>query len=99
MTGLKVVTYWVRPAGDSLPEARALLEGLLAEFYQSFPEYQGSLVFSQAPRAPRHLFIYVGSGCTGLLPGAGAHLRHLLERAFPTSEVRGYGKRWLGLSD
>lgn len=97
MTPLKVMTYWVRPAlEESLPEARALLEALLAEFYQSFPEYQGNLVFSQSPRRPRHVFIYVDSACTGLLPDAGAHLRQLLEQAFPGSEVRGYGKRWLG---
>ncbi|GIW24756.1 hypothetical protein [Meiothermus sp.] len=96
MTPLKVVTFWVRPQGEEpLPEARALLEGLLNIFYEAFPEYAGLLVFSQSPRPPRYVFVYVNQGCTGLLPSAGRFLQGLLEQAFPQGEVRPYGRVWL----
>lgn len=95
MTPLKVVTFWVRPKDEApLPEARALLEGLLVIFYEAFPEYGGMLVFSQSPRSPRYVFVYVNLGCTGLLPPAGRFLQGLLEQAFPQGEVRPYGRVW-----
>lgn len=95
MTSLKVVTYWVRPTDEeSLPEAKVLLESLLSAFCEVFPEYQGSLVFSQSPRKPRYVFVYVNQHSTGLLPRAGAYLRQMLEQAFPMGEVRLYGKAW-----
>lgn len=94
MTSLKIVTFWVHPSGESLPEAKALLDSVLQGFYQAFPEYQGSLVFSQSPRRPRHVFVYVSQNCAGLLPQAGSYLQHLLEQAFPAGEVRPYGKPW-----
>lgn len=99
MTLLKVATFWVRPVGaEPLPEARALLEGLLAIFYEAFPEYAGALVFSQSPRPPGHIFVYLNQGCTGLLPLAGQFLQELLQQAFPSSEVRPYGRVWLQAS-
>lgn len=95
MTPLKVVTFWVRPLeGEPLPEARALLEGLLAIFYEAFPEYAGVLTFSQSPRRPGYVFVYVNQGCTGLLPMAGRFLQELLQQAFPQGEVRPYGRVW-----
>lgn len=95
MIPLKVVTFWVRPKNaEPLPEARALLEGLLAIFYEAFPEYAGTLVFSQSPRSPGHVFVYVSQGCTGLLPAAGRFLQALLQQAFPQGEVRPYGRVW-----
>lgn len=95
MTPLKVVTFWVRPKGEEpLPEAGALLEGLLGIFYEAFPEYAGTLVFSQSLRPPRYVFVYASQGCTGLLPSAGRFLQGLLEQAFPQGEVRPYGRVW-----
>ena len=95
MTPLKVVTFWVRPkAEEPIPEARALLEGLLGIFYEAFPEYGGMLVFSQSPRPPRYVFVYVKQGCAGLLPSAGRFLQGLLEQAFSQGEVRPYGRVW-----
>jgi hypothetical protein len=95
MASLKVVTYWVRPAGETpLPDASALLEGLLAAFYEAFPEYAEMLLFSQSARPPRHVFVYVNHGCTGLLPPAGRFLQGLLHRAFPHGQVRAHGKVW-----
>jgi hypothetical protein len=95
MTPLKVVTYWVSPASETpLPDSSTLLEGLLAVFYEAFPEYAGMLLFSQSARPPRHVFVYVNHGCTGLLPPAGRFLQGLLHRAFPHGQVRAYGKVW-----
>ncbi|RIH83674.1 hypothetical protein Mterra_02214 [Calidithermus terrae] len=95
MNALKVVTLWVRPPEEhALPEARETLEALLAEFYASYPEYEGSVAFSQSPRWPRYAFVYAQAGCTGLLPEAGRYLRRLLEHAFQGSEVRAYGRPW-----
>ncbi|GEM84252.1 hypothetical protein [Meiothermus hypogaeus] len=95
MTPLKAVTLWVRPKGEApLPEARVLLEGLLATFYEAFPEYGGMLVFSQSPRLPCYVFVYVRQGCTGLYPSAGQFLQGLLQQAFPQAEVRAYGRVW-----
>ncbi|RDI96727.1 hypothetical protein DV704_00280 [Meiothermus sp. QL-1] len=92
---MKVVTLWVRPKGEApLPEAQGLLEGLLSLFYEAFPEYEGTLAYSQSPRPPRYAFVYVNSSCRGLLPPAGCFLRGLLERAFPQGEVRAYGRVW-----
>jgi len=99
MTLLKVVTFWVRPLGEEpLPEAKTRLEALLAEFYEAFPEYAGSLAFSQSSRPPRYVFVYVNQGCAGLLPVAGQFLQGLLQQAFPQSEVRPYGRVWLEAS-
>jgi hypothetical protein len=50
------------------------------------------LLFSQTARPPRHVFVYVNYGCTGLLLPAGRFLQGLLQRAFPHGEVRAYGK-------
>lgn len=95
MIRLKVVTCWVSPTDNTpLPDAGVWLEGLLAAFYEAFPEYAGMLVFSQSPRPPCHVFVYVNHGCTGLLPPAGRFLQGLLQRAFPSGEVRAYGKIW-----
>lgn len=95
MTSLKVMTLWVRPsAEETLPEAKALLEGLLQAFYEAFPEYDGVLAFTQSPRLPRYVFVYASQGCTGLLPQAGRFLQDLLQHAFPGTEVRPYGKVW-----
>ncbi len=95
MTPHKVMTLWVRPiAEEPLPEASALLESLLAAFYEAFPEYNGVLAFTQSPRQPRYVFIYASQGCTGLLPQAGRFLQDLLQQAFPGGEVRPYGKVW-----
>ena len=93
MNALKAVTYWVRPIqDDELPDSAHLLEGILEAFYQTFPEYDQTLKFSQFARHPHFVFVYVTGDCTGLLPEAGIHLRELLESAFPTAEVRVYGK-------
>ncbi len=95
MTPLKVVTFWVRSRGEEpLPEARALLESLLAIFYETFPEYTEMLAYNQSPRSPHHVFVYVIQGCAGLLPSAGQFLQGLLEQAFPQGEVRPYGRAW-----
>lgn len=95
MSGLKLMTAWVRPVGEgSLPEAGRVLEGLIYGFYQTFPEYAGYLRFSQSPRAPRYVFVYVVDGCSGLLPQAGEYLHGLLGALFPQAEVRVYGKVW-----
>ncbi|RIH90044.1 hypothetical protein Mlute_00164 [Meiothermus luteus] len=96
MRALKVTVFWVRPPEEApLPEARSTLESLLASFYQAFPEYAGALAFSQTPHPPRHVFLYVGQDCSGLLPEAGRFLQELLEQAFPQGEVRAYGRVWL----
>lgn len=96
MSGLKVVTFWVRPQGEGgLPEAGDLLEGLLYSFHEFFPEYEGCLIFSQSPRLPRHVFVYARDGCSGVLPAPGRHLQGLLEKAFPEAEVKPYGKAWV----
>ncbi len=90
---LKLMTAWICPAeGISLPQALEKLEGLLSDFYQSFPEYTDTLTFSQSPRSPHHAFVYVADGCSGLLPQAGAHLCALLRKSFPEAEVKPYGK-------
>ncbi|MCS7059284.1 MAG: hypothetical protein NZ849_09740 [Meiothermus sp.] len=96
MKALKVTAFWVRPPEEApLPEARAALESLIGSFYQAFPEYTGALAFSQAPRPPHHIFVYVDRDCSGLLPGAGQFLHRLLQGAFPQGEVRAYGRVWL----
>ena len=96
MTSLKAVTYWVRPTtDDDLPDSTHLLEGILAAFYQAFPEYDQTLQFSQFARRPHFVFVYVTGDCTGLLPEAGTYLQELLESAFPKAEVRLYGKPYL----
>lgn len=98
MSRLKLMTAWVRPVGEEiLPEAGGALEGLIHGFYQTFPEYAGCLRFSQSPRAPRYVFVYVAEGCSGLLPQAGEHLQGLLGALFPQAEVRVYGKVWVGV--
>lgn len=95
MTPLKVVTFWVRPLGEEpLPEARTRLEALLAVFYAAFPEYAGTLAFSQSPRPPRYVFVYVNQGCAGLFPAAGQFVQGRLQQAFPQGEVRPYGRIW-----
>lgn len=95
MSALKVAALWVCPPdGCALPEARERLETLLAEFYASYPEYEGSVVFFQSPRWPRYAFVYTHPGCGGLLPEAGRYLQGLLERAFQGGEVRAYGRPW-----
>lgn len=95
MTALKVVTFWVRPTSqEPLPEAKAQLEALLNIFYEAFPEYAGTLVFSQSRRPPGHVFVYVNQGCAGLLPSAGRFLQERLQQAFPQGEVRSYGRVW-----
>lgn len=99
MTPLKAVTFWVRPKGEApLPEARALLEGLLATFYEAFPEYGGMLAFTQSMRPPGYVFVYVRQGCSGLFPSAGRFLQGLLQQAFPQGEVRAYGRLWQELT-
>jgi len=96
VSGLKLMTAWVcPPPGETLPEAGEGLEGLMRAFYQVFPEYEGCLRAFQAPRAPRHVFVYVARDCSGLLPWAGEHLRGLLAGLFPQAEVRAYGKAWV----
>ncbi len=96
MGDMKAVTFWVKPQStiESLPEAKALVEGLLQVFGQYFPEYEGCLGFSQSPRRPRYLFIYIQGPCGGLYPSAASFLKELLETAFPQAEVRVYGKPW-----
>jgi len=97
MNALKIVALWVRPSTEEvLPEASARLEGILAAFEKVFPEYAGVLVFSQSPRPPRYIFVYVNQHCNGLLPPAGQFLQERLQQAFPGSEVRPYGKIWWG---
>lgn len=93
MTGLKVVTLWVRPNEEAGLPNKAL-EFLLETFYQNFPEYEGGLVVLQAPRRPQGVFVYVSGLVGGLLPEAATYLRRLLERAFPQAEVRTYGRPW-----
>jgi hypothetical protein len=95
MALLKAVTYWVRPTSDDdLPESAHLLEGIFEAFYQVFPEYDQTLKFSQFARRPHFVFVYVTGDCNGLLPEAGTYLRELLESAFPSAEVRVYGKSY-----
>lgn len=89
------MTVWVRPKQGGLPQMGADLERFLAGFYGLFPEYADCLTFFQSPRFPRHLFVYVREGCSGVLPGAGQYLQKLLETAFPDAEIRLYGKAWL----
>ncbi|AEB12500.1 hypothetical protein [Marinithermus hydrothermalis] len=93
---LKVTTFWVRPHSsvEALPAAGKLLTGLLEGFYERFPEYEGCLVYSQSPRRPRYVFVYVNGECSGLLPQAAEYLYRLLEQAFPQGEVRPYGRPW-----
>lgn len=96
MGGVKAMTFWVKPQSslEALPEARDLVQDLLELFYEYFPEYEGCLGFSQSPRRPRYLFLYMEGPCGGLLPSATQFLKKLLETAFPHAEVRVYGKPW-----
>lgn len=93
---MKVMTLWVKPQSsvDSLPEAGGLLRDLLQAFYEYFPEYEGCLGFSQSPRRPRYLFLYMAGPCLGLYPEAASYLEELLKESFPGAEVRKYGKPW-----
>lgn len=89
------MTFWVKPKSsiEALPEAQALVRDLLELFYEYFPEYEGCLGFSQSPRRPRYLFLYMEGPCGGSFPPppgfCGAS-----EAAFPQAEVRVYGKPW-----
>ena len=87
-----VRTFWVRPVDRdrALPPAGPRMRAVFSAFLDYFPEYRGCLNFSQSPRRPRFLFVYVW-GCRGLLPEAAAHLERLLRAAFPGGEVRAYG--------
>lgn len=89
------MTFWVKPKSsiEALPEAQALVRDLLELFYEYFPEYEGCLGFSQSPRRPRYLFLYMEGPC-----GAPSR-RHPVfagapRAAFPQAEVRVYGKPW-----
>lgn len=92
------MTFWVKPKSsiEALPEAQALVRDLLELFYEYFPEYEGCLGFSQSPRRPRYLFLYMEGPCGGsfppppgfcgsssdrLPPGRGAGLRQALALA------------------
>ncbi|GAA5334096.1 MULTISPECIES: hypothetical protein [Thermus] len=93
---MKAMTFWVKPQSsiEALPEAKDLVQDLLELFYEYFPEYEGCLGFSQSPRRPRYLFLYMEGPCGGLLPSAASFLKELLQTAFPGAEVRVYGKPW-----
>jgi len=90
---LLVRTYWLRPRRSLgvLPPAGPRMRAVLATFLEAFPEYQGCLAYSQSPRRPRYLFVYV-TQCAGLLPEAAEHLGRLLAAAFPGSRVLPYGR-------
>ena len=88
-----VRTYWLRPRRslEALPPAGPRMRAVLEAFLEDFPEYEGCLAYSQSPRRPRYLFVYV-TQCAGLLPEAADHLGRLLAAAFPTSRVLSYGR-------
>ncbi len=90
------MTFWVKPRSsiEALPEAQELVRDLIELFEEHFPEYAGCLGFSQSPRRPRYLFLYMEGPCGGLYPMAAEFLKSLLEAAFPGAEVRVYGKPW-----
>ncbi len=88
-----VRTYWLRPRRSlaSLPPAGPRVRAVLEAFLERFPEYAGCLTYSQSPRRPRYLFVYVVH-CAGLFPEAALYLEHLLSAAFPGSRVLAYGR-------
>ncbi len=90
---LLVRTYWLRPreSPGALPPAGPRMRAVLEAFFEAFPEYHGCLSYSQSPRRPRYLFVYV-TECAGLFPDAADHLGRLLAAAFPGSRVLPYGR-------
>lgn len=90
------MTFWVKPKSsiEALPEAQALVRDLLELFYEYFPEYEGCLGFSQSPRRPRYLFLYMEGPCGGSFPPPPGFCGSSSEAAFPQAEVRVYGKPW-----
>jgi len=82
---MKAMTFWVKPQSsiEALPEARDLVRDLLDLFYEYFPEYEGCLGFSQSPRRPRYLFLYMEGPCGGLLPSAALFLNSKLALMHP----------------
>lgn len=91
----KANTFWVRPKpGARLPAAGPVMNQVLEAFYECFPEYQEFLDFSQSPRQPGYVFIFVKNGCSGVWNEATEFLSGLLTRAFPQGDIRVYGREW-----
>ncbi len=93
MNRLVVRTFWIRPhsSGRPLPPAGPRMRAVFEVFLEAFPEYMSCLAYTQSPRPPHELFVYV-SGCGGLFPCAAEHLARLLKAAFPKSRVLPYGR-------